>query len=65
MKVGDLVKMKWASWSSPKVGIIVRGPIDKVMLSGPSIQTMYLVSWQDGYKEWVKKDGITIYRGEK
>tara|TARA_R100000008_G_scaffold82536_1_gene66906 strand:+ start:1819 stop:2022 length:204 start_codon:yes stop_codon:yes gene_type:complete len=63
MKIGDLVKP--ASWHVPwhcdQIGIIIKGPIDKVAIAGPSLQTIFLVTWQDGTKEWYNADNLERY----
>ena len=50
MKIGDLVKLKTSFHSV--MGVVIQGPSQQIMLSGPSLVEHVAVSWSDGITSW-------------
>ena len=62
MKVGDLVKLKDLAWgaSSTRLGVIIQGPVEKVVIAGPSLVEHVEVAWNDGYESWHYVDHLEV-----
>ena len=60
MKIGDLVKPSWTMLHFNQIGVIIEGPTENIFLHGASLQTQYLVSWQDGTQEWYHMNNLEV-----